>query len=79
MMWTQTFWLEAGERAIKTAAQVALAFFVVGTTDLWSVDWKAAASGVGVAVIASLLTSIASEPFGPKGTPSLVKGGEIDG
>lgn len=78
-MWTTVFWREAGERAIKTAAQTALAFFVVGTTDLFSVDWQVVASGVGVAVIASLLTSIASEPFGPKGTPSLVKGGELDG
>ena len=71
-MWSLAFWQKAAERAIKTAAQVALAFFVVGTTDLFSVEWQAVLSGVGVAVIASLLTSIASEPFGPKGSPSLV-------
>lgn len=71
-MWTTVFWREAVERAVKTAAQVALAFFVVGTTDLLSVDWLAVASGVGVAVIASLLTSIVSAPFGPKDSPSLV-------
>lgn len=76
MMWTIGFWKEAAERAIKTAAQVALAFFVVGTTDLFSVDWKVVASGVGVAVIASLLTSIGSLPFGPENSPSLVEGGE---
>lgn len=71
-MWTRKFWIAAVERAVKTAAQVALAFFVVGTTDLFSVEWQAVLSGVGVAVIASLLTSIASEPFGPKESPSLV-------
>lgn len=71
-MWTASFWKQAAERAIKTAAQVALAFFVVGTTDLLSVDWQAVASGVGVAVIASLLTSVASLPFGPENSPSLV-------
>lgn len=76
MMWTMNFWRQAAERAIKTAAQVALAFFVVGQTDLLSVDWLAVASGVGVAVIASLLTSIASLPFGPPDSPSLIKDGE---
>jgi hypothetical protein len=71
-MWTVSFWKQAVERAVKTAAQTALAFFVVGTTDLLSVDWLVVGSGVGVAVIASLLTSLASEPFGPKDSPSLV-------
>lgn len=75
-MWTTSFWRQAAERAIKTAAQVALAFFVVGQTDLLSVDWLAVASGVGVAVIASLLTSIASLPFGPPDSPSLIRDGE---
>lgn len=78
-MWTARFWRQAAERAVKTAAQTALAFFVVGTTDLLSLDWLAVFSGVGVAVIASLLTSVASEPFGTQGTPSLVKDGEQHG
>lgn len=75
-MWTATFWRETAERAIKTAAQAAVAFFVVGQTDLLAMDWKAAASGVGVAAIASVLTSLASSPFGPPDSPSLVRDGE---
>lgn len=76
MLWTANFWKLAGERAVKTAAQVGLAFFVVGQTDLLSVDWQAVLSGVGVAVIASVLTSIGSLPFGPADSPSLLKDGE---
>lgn len=71
-MWTATFWRQTTERAVKTAAQAALAFFVVGQTDLLAVDWTVVASGAGVAAIASVLTSLASAPFGPEGSPSLV-------
>lgn len=70
------FWRDAAERAVKTACQSALAFFVVGTTDLLSLDWQVVLSGAGVGAIASLLTSIASEPFGTKGTASIVAGDE---
>lgn len=75
-MWTVKFWRETAERAIKTAAQAALAFFVIGQTDLMSLDWLVVLSGAGVAAIASILTSLASSPFGTPGTPSLVQGGE---
>lgn len=75
-MWTASFWRASAERAVKTAAQSALAFFVVGQTDLLSLDWQAVLCGAGVGAIASLLTSLASEPFGTKGTPSLVRDGE---
>jgi len=72
MMWTGSFWKQAVERAIKTAAQAALAFFVIGQTDLMSLDWQIVASGAGVAAVASILTSLASAPFGPPESPSLV-------
>jgi hypothetical protein len=72
MMWNLSFWKQTAERAVKTAAQAALAFFVVGQTDLLSLDWRAVASGVGVAVVASVLTSLMSAPFGPEDSPSLV-------
>jgi len=67
------FMTEAVERAIKTAAQTALAFFVVGEVAFDSLNWAQIGGAAAVGAIASLLTSIASEPFGPAETPSLVK------
>ena len=71
-MWTAKFWRQALERAVKTGAQAALAFFIVGTTVFSDVDWAAVAGGTAIAMIASVLTSLASAPFGPEDSPSLV-------
>lgn len=76
-MWTLGFWKGTFERAVKTFAQAGLAFFVVGETGIADVDW-ATVSGVAlVAAIASVLTSLASAPFGPQGTPSVVWDGDV--
>ncbi len=72
-MWTGKFWKQAAERAIKTAAQVALTFFVVGETNVLDVPWQSAAGVTAGAAIASVLFSMASAPFGPEGSPSLVE------
>jgi hypothetical protein len=72
-MWTAKFWKETAERAIKTAAQVALTFFVVGETNIASVDFAMTAGVTAGAAIASVLFSLASAPFGPEGSPSLVR------
>lgn len=71
-MWTIGFWKQAVERAVKTAAQAALAFFIVGQTVFTEIDWAVVAGGAAVAAIASVLTSLASAPFGPVDSPSLV-------
>lgn len=71
-MWTTKFWKQTAERATKTAAQAGLAFFVVGETMFDQIDWAAVAGGTAVAAIASVLTSIASAPFGPEDSPSVV-------
>jgi len=72
-MWTPEFWKDAAERALKTAAQVALAIVTatagLGVTDI---DWATTASVVGLATLASVLTSIISAGVGPTGTPSVV-------
>ena len=73
MMWTIGFWKETVERAIKTAAQAGLAFFVVGETGIATVDWATVGGVAAVAAIASVLTSLASAPFGPAHSPSLVQ------
>ena len=75
-MWAATFWKTAAERSIRTAAQVLLGFLVVGETGVLDVDWEQALSVTGVAVIASILTSVIATGVGDKGTASLVKEGE---
>lgn len=76
-MWTVGFYKGLVERAVKTAAQAAVAFFVVGETGVADVDWATVGGVAVVAAIASALTSLASAPFGPEGTPSLVWDGEV--
>jgi hypothetical protein len=75
-MWNLLFWRASAERAAKTAAQVAAAGMVVGTTGAADLDWRALGGLVLVAVLASVCTSVASSPFGDAGTPSLVEGVE---
>ena len=59
MIWSAPFWKAAAERAIKTAAQAAIA--TIGTTALLEqVDWLIVASTVATATILSVLTSVAS-------------------
>jgi len=77
VIWTLGFWKGSAERAAKTAAQAALAFFVIGETGVADVDWLTVGGVAVVAAIASVLTSLASAPFGPENTPSLVWDGDI--
>jgi hypothetical protein len=76
MIWTKHFWLESAERAVKTAAQAALAFFVIGETAFPAISWGEVAGAAAVGAIASLLTSMVSAPFGPADSPSLVREGD---
>ncbi|QIS38600.1 holin [Clavibacter capsici] len=69
-MFTVPFWKAAGERAIKTFAQVLLAAIVVGQTGFLDLDWAGVGSVAGVAALASVLTSIVSDKVGSNG-PSL--------
>lgn len=72
-MFTATFWKLAFERAVKTAAQILILSAGAGAGfDLYSFDLKAAAIATLGGLLLSLLTSIASAPFGNTGTPSLV-------
>jgi hypothetical protein len=75
-MFSATFWKSTVERSIRTAAQVLLGFLVVGETGILDVDWEQALSVTGVAVIASILTSVVATGVGDKNTASLVKEGE---
>ena len=52
------YWDYAGERAIKTVAQTALATIGVGAAGILDVDWANTASVAALAGIMSLLTSV---------------------
>lgn len=71
-MFTKSFVLSALERAAKTVAQAVVAVFAASKVDVLSADWKAIVVTAGTAGLLSILTSIASDGIGPKGTPSLV-------
>jgi hypothetical protein len=67
---TRAFWAATLERAVKTAAQAALALIGVAGVTPADLDWKEIALGAGFGALASLLTSIASSGVGNAG-PSL--------
>lgn len=58
---TYSWLIDATERAVKTAAQSALAMIAVGATaSAWDVDWQQVAGVALLGAILSLLTSAAS-------------------
>ena len=57
-MFTRDFWMYAGERAIKTVAQAAVAFLGTGTVGLFTIDWYSLSSVSLGAGFLSILTSI---------------------
>jgi hypothetical protein len=72
-MWSVEFWKSAGERALRTFAQVLLSMIVVGETGFLDVDWLQAGSVAGLAAFASVLMSVVATGVGDKGTSSLVR------
>lgn len=69
-MFTSDFWKQTVERFIKTFVQTFLAAGITYTATAG--DWKNAGLAALIAAGFSILTSLASLPFGDKGTPSLV-------
>ena len=65
-MLTITFWKDALGRALRTAAQTAAGCW---TTDVLIMDlpWKVMLGLAGTAALYSILTSISTEPIGPRG------------
>ena len=62
------FWEAAADRAIRTAAQAALALVGTGAVGLLEVDWAALGSIMGMAALTSVLTSLATpEQITPSG------------
>lgn len=73
-MFTSTFWKQAGERAIKTAAQSVLSVWIVGDGILnaLNLDWGLAGGVALGGAVASVLMSIVSVGGGEPASPSLV-------
>ncbi|NMI01349.1 holin [Pseudonocardia acidicola] len=74
-MWThlsQTCWRHAVERTVTTRTRASVALLSVGRFDLLSAPSVLALSTAGTATRWSPLTSLVSEPLGPRQTPSVV-------
>lgn len=69
-MYDAMYWKAVAERAVKTAAQSAIALFAAGVTIL-DIDLTQAAAVVGTATLLSVLSSIASTHLGEFSGPSL--------
>lgn len=72
-MWSLKFWKQTSERALRTAAQVALSFWVVGETGVLDVDWVQLGSVTGLAALASVLMSIVGSGLNDAENPSMVR------
>jgi hypothetical protein len=68
----KTFWVEAVERATKTAAQAAVLVIGADQINAFALNWGDLAGFAAGGFVLSLLTSVASAPFGPEDDPSLV-------
>jgi len=68
----KAFFIQLGERALKTAAQATLALVTAEHFNWLHSNFAALASTVATATLASVLTSLASINPGHAGSPSLV-------
>jgi len=69
----RNFWRQAGERAVKTAAQAVAGLLLADQP--FDIAQANLGRGIGVAIggfVLSIVTSIATAPVGPKDTPSTV-------
>ena len=71
-MWTKAFWKDAIERAVKTAAQAALASIGAFSWANGGVTWGSTLVGLGIGVGLSFETSIHSSLVGDKTSASMV-------
>lgn len=74
---SKAFWVRTAERAIKSAAQVAVLLVVADTAtggvNVTDLDWPALLAMAAGGALLSVLTSIISQPFGTDpNTPSTV-------
>ena len=76
MITTTAFWKAATERAVKSAAQVAILTIGADTFNVVTMDWAEVAGFAGGGLVLSYLTSVA---FGGKdGNPSATNAETVD-
>ena len=63
-MFTIKFWKDAGERAVRTAAQALLALWATNVSGVLEVDWVQAASVACLAALTSVLMSLVATGVG---------------
>ena len=71
-LFTGSFWLDALERAIKTAAQTVLGLIGTNVADVTSLDWHEVGIATAFTTGLSILTSIVSSGIGEHGTASVL-------
>lgn len=71
-MFTRAYWAQVAERAVKTFCQAAAALLVGDGLGVVTVDWWHVLDVAALAALVSVLTSVASAPFGERGTPSVL-------
>jgi hypothetical protein len=72
-MFTITFWKDAAERAIRTAAQALLALWATDVAGVLEVDWLQAGSVAALAALMSVLMSIVATNVGDHETADFNK------
>ena len=72
-MYTITFWKDAAERAIRTAAQALLALWATDISGVLEVDWTQAGSVAALAAVTSVLMSVAATGRGNPESASSIK------
>lgn len=72
-MLTWGFWRQTIERAVKTASQFVLVFVGADAFNIFEMDLVAGGGFALAGALVSILTSIASEPYHQRGSPSAVQ------
>lgn len=70
-MFTAAFWKAAAERAAKSAAQALVGLWALDGFNALNADYRLAGGVAAGAALLSLVSSVASLPFGKQSSPSL--------
>lgn len=72
-MFTRSFWMQAAERAAKSAAQAAIGLYPLDKFDVLQADWRLALGVAAGGALLSLLTSVITARVGEPDDPSAVR------